>query len=75
MIASPCKNCPKENLPKADCAGDCKLLKAVQNFQSAILESDVSSRSDYYVEIVYDMPQPLEATADFFGDTWSETEM
>lgn len=75
MIASPCKNCPKENLPKADCASDCKLLAAVQNFQSADLESDVISRPNYFTEIGYDIPQPLETTAASFENIWSESEI
>ena len=75
MIASPCKNCPKENLPKTDCASDCKLLAAVQNFQSAVLESDVASRPDYDNEIGYDISQPLETTAASFGNIWNETEL
>lgn len=75
MIASPCKNCPKENLPKTDCAGDCKLLAAVQNFQATALESDVSSRLDYFTEIGYDIHQSLETTAASFGNVWSESEM
>lgn len=75
MIASPCKNCPKENLPKANCADDCKLLAAVQNFQATALESDVASRQDYFSEIGFDIPQQLETTAASFWNTWSETEM
>lgn len=46
MIASPCKNCPKENLPKTVCAKDCQMLKAVQNMQKAAEDSGVSSRHD-----------------------------
>ena len=47
MIASPCKNCPKENLPKTVCAKECELLKAVQNIQKDAEKSGVSSRHDY----------------------------
>jgi hypothetical protein len=75
MIASPCKNCPRENLPKTVCANECKLLKAVQNFQAAAHESDVASRPDYFMEIGYDMPQPFETTAASFWHAWSETEI
>lgn len=53
MIASPCKNCPKENLPKTVCAKDCELLEAVQNFQKAAEESGVASRQDYIEDIGY----------------------
>jgi hypothetical protein len=63
MIASPCKNCPKENLPKVDCAKDCKLLQAVQNFKIQDRDSDISSRQDYFIEIGYDIPQSFEIIA------------
>jgi hypothetical protein len=53
MIASPCKNCPKENLPKTVCAKDCQLLKALQNMQKAAEDSGVSSRHDYVEGIEY----------------------
>jgi hypothetical protein len=53
MIASPCKKCPKENLPKTVCAKDCQLLKAVQNIQKAAEKSGVSSRHDYVEGTVY----------------------
>jgi len=53
MIASPCKNCPKGNLPKTVCAGDCQLLNAVQNIQKGAEESGVSSRNDYVEDIRY----------------------
>ena len=65
MIASPCKNCPKENLPKTDCAKDCKLLQAIQNFKFALHESSISSRQDYFIEIGYDIPRSFETIAEF----------
>ncbi len=58
MIASPCKNCPKENLPKTACAKDCQLLEAVQNLQKAAEESGVSSRQDYVEDIGYSTSLP-----------------
>jgi hypothetical protein len=53
MIASPCKKCPKENLPKTVCAKDCQLLIAIQNIQIADEEKGVSSRHDYVEGTVY----------------------
>lgn len=65
MIASPCKNCPKLNLPKTDCAKDCNLLLAVQNFQVESHEGGISSRQDYYTEIRYDISQLFETDETF----------
>jgi hypothetical protein len=65
MIASPCKNCPKENLPKTDCAKDCKLLQALQSFKIAAHECGISSKQDYSIEIGYDMPLSLETIVEF----------
>jgi hypothetical protein len=30
MISSPCKTCPRKNLPKDNCIKNCRVLKAVQ---------------------------------------------
>jgi hypothetical protein len=57
MIASPCRNCSKENLPKSLCAKDCELLDAIQNFQKTAGGGDVSSRQDFAEEMGY--PAPL----------------
>jgi hypothetical protein len=65
MIASPCKNCPKENLPKVDCVKDCRLLQAVQSFKIAAHESGISNRQDYFIEIGYDIPRSFETIAEF----------
>ena len=59
MISSPCKNCPKRDLPKKDCAKDCPLLNAVQNLQMVAEESCVSSRQDYTESIRYALPSSL----------------
>jgi len=56
MIASPCKNCSKVNLPKTVCAKDCRLLKAIQNFQNDAEEGGISTRYDYFDEIEYSTP-------------------
>ena len=64
MIASPCKDCPKKNLPKSDCAKDCNLLKAVQNVQISAHENGISDRQDYCTKIEYEIPQSFQTTAD-----------
>ena len=65
MIASPCRNCPKLNMPKTDCAKDCNLLVAIQNFQVGAQEICISSRQDYYTEIGYDISQLFETDETF----------
>jgi len=65
MIASPCKNCPKLNMPKTDCTKDCNLLVAVQNLQVAAQEIGISSRQDYFIEIEYDIPHSFETDETF----------
>lgn len=59
MICSPCKNCPRENLPKDKCAKECKLLKSIQ-------ERDLSCENlyegygiDYTDEYSYNIPPSL----------------
>ena len=64
MIASPCKNCSKKNLPKSDCAKDCKLLKTIQNFEVEVHESGISIKQDYFTESEYDIPLSFEETID-----------
>jgi hypothetical protein len=63
MISSPCKNCPKRDLPKKECAKDCQLLNAVQDLQMAAEEGCVSSRVDYTEDIQYSVPHSLRKTS------------
>jgi hypothetical protein len=63
MISSPCKNCPKRDLPKKDCAKNCKLLNAVQDLQMVAEESCVSSRQDYTESVSYALPSSLRKTS------------
>ena len=63
MISSPCKNCPKRDLPKKDCAKDCQLLNAIQDLQMAAEEGCVSSRRDYTEDIGYSIPHALKRTS------------
>ena len=63
MISSPCKNCPKRDLPKKDCAKDCELLNAIQDLQMAAEESGISSRLDYTENISYDIPSSIKRTS------------
>jgi hypothetical protein len=63
MISSPCKTCPKRDLPKKECAKDCPLLNAIQDLQLAAEEGCVSSRRDYSEDIGYSIPQSLRRTS------------
>ena len=36
MISSPCKNCPRKDLPKNKCISECKLLKEIQEMNSSM---------------------------------------
>jgi hypothetical protein len=63
MISSPCKNCPKRDLPKKDCAKNCQLLNAIQDLQMAAEQGCVSSRRDYTEDIGYSIPRSLRKTS------------
>lgn len=75
MIASPCRNCSRADLPKTICAEDCGLLHAVQELQSAIEGRDVSSRKDYCEEMGYAIPLSIETTSATLWSAFCETEM
>jgi hypothetical protein len=53
MISSPCKNCPRENLPKENCIKSCKMLQAIQNMESFTEKSNVGCGIDYTEEYNY----------------------
>ena len=59
MIASPCKNCPKKDLSKENCAKNCKLLKAVQDIQVSAEKLNVGMGIDYTEEYSYTLPQSI----------------
>ena len=60
MISSPCKNCPRKDLPKEDCAKNCKLLKAIQDIQVSNERWNVGSGIDYTEEYSYSLPPSIE---------------
>jgi len=53
MISSPCKNCPRENLPKENCIKSCKVLQAIQNRESFIEKFNDGCGIDYSEEYIY----------------------
>jgi hypothetical protein len=59
MISSPCKNCPRKNLPKEDCAKNCKLLKAIQDIHVSTEKWNVGSGIDYTEEYSYTLPSSI----------------
>lgn len=59
MISSPCKNCPRKDLPKEDCSKNCKLLKAIQDIQVSAEKWNVVSGIDYTEEYNYTLPPSI----------------
>ena len=53
MISSPCKDCPRKNMPKENCVKDCQLLQAVQDFQIISERSSALNGIDYTAENRY----------------------
>ena len=63
MISSPCKNCHRKNLPKDECAKNCKLLQAIQDIQVSNKKCGDLSGIDYTEESRYSIPQSLTKTS------------
>lgn len=59
MISSPCKTCPKKDLPKEDCLKDCQLLKAIQDVQMSSEGRYSSIGIDYTEDTRYTIPQSI----------------
>ena len=59
MISSPCKNCPRKDLPKEDCAKNCKLLKAIQDINISTEKWNVGSGIDYTEEYSFCVPSSI----------------
>ena len=55
MISSPCKNCPRENLPKDKCVKKCKLLEAIQEMNSSFEKLNDGCGIDYTEEYHYNV--------------------
>lgn len=69
MTKSPCKNCSRKDLPKEDCAADCRLLGAIQNVEIETKTSCVHSRQDYTETCVYTLPVSITKNSAFFWST------
>ena len=59
MIASPCKNCPRKNLPKDKCINDCQVLNAVQAKASSDETLNEGCGIDYTEEYGFNIPLSL----------------
>jgi hypothetical protein len=59
MISSPCKNCPKRDLPKEKCAKDCKLLQAIQDMELCSEKLNDGGGIDFSDEYSYNIPISL----------------
>ena len=64
MICSPCKNCPKKNLPKDKCVKNCQVLIAIQEMDSSSEQVYEGCGIDYTEEYGYNMPESLTLIAD-----------
>ena len=47
MISSPCRECPKRNLPKNLCLRTCKLVQRMQDIQLTGRQNDVRTALDF----------------------------
>jgi hypothetical protein len=63
MISSPCKNCPRKDLPKENCAKDCKLLQMIQDVQISSEKSSFSMGIDYTEEYRYTIPPSISKSS------------
>ncbi len=59
MIASPCKDCTKQNFPKDECIKTCALIQAIQNLQMARRESSVYTAVDCSEESRFQIVSPF----------------
>jgi len=50
MISSPCKTCPKINLPKDQCLRTCRMIQDIQGEQLIRKESSIYSAVDFSEE-------------------------
>jgi len=47
MICSPCKDCPKKDVPKQMCIIECKMIEAVQQMDLSLEKSNEGCGIDY----------------------------
>ena len=59
MICSPCKDCPRKNLPKDKCVKECKLLEAIQKMDSPSGKLNEGCGIDYTEEYGYHISPSL----------------
>jgi hypothetical protein len=63
MICSPCKDCPRKNLPKDKCVKKCKLLEAIQEMDSSSEKLNDRCGIDYTEEYGYVIPSSLSSSS------------
>ncbi len=63
MICSPCKDCPRKNLPKDNCVKKCKLLEAIQEMNSSSEKLNDGCGIDYTEEYGYNISPSLISSA------------
>ena len=61
MISSPCKDCPKKNLPKDECLKTCEMIQNIQGMQLSRRESNVyTARGFHRRTAVFPLRHPLQ---------------
>jgi len=63
MIASPCRNCSRENLPKEKCIRNCQILKTIQEMNSSDENLNEGCGIDYTEEYGYNFPSSFSSSA------------
>lgn len=59
MIGSPCKDCPKKNLPKDKCISRCKLIKRIQEMDKTLFNWNGGCSIDYTEVYSINIPTSL----------------
>ena len=65
VTKSPCKNCPRRDLPKEYCVADCRILEAIRDIEIATTASYVCSRPDYAENVSCALPVSIARNAAF----------
>jgi hypothetical protein len=63
MICSPCKDCPRKNLPNEKCVRDCQILRAIQEMDPSLDKLNEGCGIDYTEEYDSNMPPMLSSSS------------
>ena len=65
MISSPCKNCPKKDLPKKDCAKDCPISSPCKNCPKKDLPKKDCAKDCPLLNAIQDLQMVVEEISTF----------